>query len=86
MSQLPLLAVTMGEPAGIGPEVALKAWLARHEDGLPPFFWIGGPAVIAERARDCGLESVHFLTNQKLAMMARRYLRDLRRDAIIDYR
>jgi len=27
-----------------------------------------------------------FLTNQRLAMMARRYMRDLRRDAIIDYR
>ncbi|MDA0338992.1 MAG: peptidylprolyl isomerase [Proteobacteria bacterium] len=27
-----------------------------------------------------------FLSNQKLSMMARRYLRDLRRDAIIDYR
>lgn len=27
-----------------------------------------------------------FLSNQRLAMMARRYLRDLRRDAIIDYR
>lgn len=32
------------------------------------------------------LEIDDFLTNQKLAMMARRYLRDLRRDAIIDYR
>jgi peptidyl-prolyl cis-trans isomerase SurA len=27
-----------------------------------------------------------FLTNQRLSMMARRYMRDLRRDAIIDYR
>lgn len=27
-----------------------------------------------------------FLSNQRLAMMARRYLRDLRRDAIIDYK
>jgi peptidyl-prolyl cis-trans isomerase SurA len=26
------------------------------------------------------------LTNQRLSMMARRYLRDLRQDAIIDYR
>lgn len=32
------------------------------------------------------LEIDDFLTNQKLAMMSRRYLRDLRRDAIIDYR
>jgi len=32
------LAVTMGEPAGIGGEVALKAWLRRGE--LPPFLVI----------------------------------------------
>lgn len=46
----------MGEPAGIGPEVAIKAWLARREADIPPFAWIGGTAVIAERARQCGLE------------------------------
>ena len=32
------LALTMGEPAGIGGEIALRAWLARQEHGLPPFF------------------------------------------------
>ncbi len=30
------VALTMGEPAGIGGEIALKAWLRRGE-GLPPF-------------------------------------------------
>jgi 4-hydroxythreonine-4-phosphate dehydrogenase len=34
------LALTMGEPAGIGGEIALRAWLARHEQGVPPFFLI----------------------------------------------
>lgn len=56
MAQLPLLAMTMGEPAGVGPEVAIKAWLARREADIPPFAWIGGTAVIAERARECGLD------------------------------
>lgn len=56
MTQLPPIAVTMGEPAGVGPEVAIKAWLARREAELPAFFWIGGPGVIAERARECGLD------------------------------
>src|SRR5277367_4358244 len=35
------LAVTMGEPAGIGGELVLKAWLQR--DSLPPFFAIDDP-------------------------------------------
>ena len=30
------LALTMGEPAGIGGEIALQAWLRRGA-GVPPF-------------------------------------------------
>ncbi len=36
------LALTMGEPAGIGGEIALKAWL-RRGDGVPPFYLIDDP-------------------------------------------
>ena len=36
----PATAVTMGEPAGIGIEVTLKAWLQREEAALAPFFLI----------------------------------------------
>src|SRR4030081_3902039 len=32
----------MGEPAGIGGEIALKAWLRRGE-GVPPFYLIDDP-------------------------------------------
>ncbi|MGB7287686.1 MAG: 4-hydroxythreonine-4-phosphate dehydrogenase PdxA [Salaquimonas sp.] len=35
------LVVSMGEPAGIGPEVILKAWQARETKKLSPFFVIG---------------------------------------------
>ena len=36
------VALSCGEPSGIGPEIALKAWQAiGHE---VPFFWIGDPA------------------------------------------
>lgn len=35
------LAVTLGDPAGIGPEIVAAAWAARREAGLPPFFAIG---------------------------------------------
>lgn len=37
------MAVSMGEPAGIGPEVTLKAWLKRREKALERFFVIGDP-------------------------------------------
>ncbi|MCW3836747.1 4-hydroxythreonine-4-phosphate dehydrogenase PdxA [Sphingomonas canadensis] len=35
------LAVAMGDPAGIGPEIVAKAWKARELHSLPPFFTIG---------------------------------------------
>ncbi|HWI26672.1 MAG TPA: 4-hydroxythreonine-4-phosphate dehydrogenase PdxA [Stellaceae bacterium] len=38
------LALTMGEPAGIGGEIALLAWLRRSEAGIPPFFLLDDPA------------------------------------------
>ncbi len=33
----------MGEPAGIGGEIALQAWQCRGEAGLPPFFLLDDP-------------------------------------------
>lgn len=44
------LALTMGEPAGIGAEIALKAWLGRT-DAVPPFFLIDDAARVAALAR-----------------------------------
>ncbi|MFN4310554.1 MAG: 4-hydroxythreonine-4-phosphate dehydrogenase PdxA [Ferrovibrio sp.] len=38
------LAVTMGEPAGIGGEIALQSWLRRNDAALPPFLLIDDPA------------------------------------------
>lgn len=35
------LAITMGDPAGIGPEIIAKAWNVRQEHGLSPFFVVG---------------------------------------------
>jgi 4-hydroxythreonine-4-phosphate dehydrogenase len=37
------LALTMGEPAGIGGEIAMRAWLARGQQAVPPFFIIDDP-------------------------------------------
>lgn len=38
----PPIALTSGEPAGIGPEITVKAWEALG--ARLPFFWIGDPA------------------------------------------
>ncbi len=35
------LAIALGDPAGIGPEIVGKSWEARHSAGLPPFFAVG---------------------------------------------
>ena len=51
------LAVTMGEPAGIGGELTLKAWLARRGGGRP-FFTIDCPFRLTELAHRLGLDVV----------------------------
>jgi 4-hydroxythreonine-4-phosphate dehydrogenase len=50
------LALTMGEPAGIGGEIALMAW-ARRSDGLRPFFLLDDPDRLAALSRRIGLET-----------------------------
>lgn len=50
------LALTMGEPAGIGPEITLKAWLMRRGRLRVPFFVIGDPALYAMLAKHHGLD------------------------------
>ncbi|NVO17686.1 MAG: 4-hydroxythreonine-4-phosphate dehydrogenase PdxA [Rhodoplanes sp.] len=50
------LALTIGEPAGIGPDIALLAWLRRETAALPPFFLLADPAFMAARARRLGLD------------------------------
>lgn len=40
----------MGEPAGIGGEITLKAWLKRDGAGVPPFFLIADAGHLAHEA------------------------------------
>ena len=40
------LAVSLGDPAGIGAEVIAKSWERRQAQGLPPFFAVGDAAAI----------------------------------------
>ena len=59
---LPPLALTMGEPSGIGPDITLAAWRRRRELSLPTFYCLADPDLLAARARalgvDCPIETV----------------------------
>jgi 4-hydroxythreonine-4-phosphate dehydrogenase len=44
------LALTLGEPAGIGPDIAFAAWRRRAELDLPPFYLLADPSFVARRA------------------------------------
>ena len=49
------LALSLGDPAGVGPELACAAWLERRVAGLGPFFVVGSIAVLAGAAQARGL-------------------------------
>ena len=49
----PPLAMTMGDPAGIGPELALAAWRDRTPEA--PFVVFAAPGILAAAARRAGL-------------------------------
>lgn len=55
MSPLPL-AISLGDPAGIGPELTVEAWARREDAGLAPFAVIGGGNILREAARTRGIE------------------------------
>jgi 4-hydroxythreonine-4-phosphate dehydrogenase len=44
------LALTLGEPAGIGPDITFAAWRRRTELDLPPFYLLGDPKFVARCA------------------------------------
>lgn len=49
------LVVSLGEPAGIGPDIILSAYSQRVAHGLPPFYVVGDVGVLTDRARMLGL-------------------------------
>jgi 4-hydroxythreonine-4-phosphate dehydrogenase len=49
------LALTLGEPAGIGPDLAIDVWRRREALALPPFYLVADPDHIAARARALGV-------------------------------
>src|SRR5690606_41353260 len=52
---MPTLAVSIGEPSGIGPEVIIAAWRMRKAAALPAFYVLGDAALLAARAGRLGL-------------------------------
>ena len=50
------LAVSLGDPAGVGPELLAQAWARRAELRLPVFFAVGGARLLAAAALARGLD------------------------------
>jgi 4-hydroxythreonine-4-phosphate dehydrogenase len=50
------IALTLGEPAGIGLDIALIAYAQRDSLKLPPFYLVADRACVARRARLLGLD------------------------------
>ncbi len=50
------LALTLGEPAGIGPDLALAVWHRRAELDIPRFYLVADPDFLGRRARRLGLD------------------------------
>ncbi|MHC1549540.1 4-hydroxythreonine-4-phosphate dehydrogenase PdxA [Phyllobacterium sp. K27] len=48
------IAVSCGDPSGIGPEIAIACWLKRKELRLSPFFLLADPKLIEARAKLTG--------------------------------
>lgn len=49
------LAVSLGDPAGVGPELIAAAWAQRDEHGLLPFVVAGGAEILKAAAERRGL-------------------------------
>ena len=67
------LAVTMGDPAGVGLDITLNAWLTRAAHDLPAFYVIADPRAIRRRAEMLGLDVPQIETD---ADNARRHFGD----------
>jgi 4-hydroxythreonine-4-phosphate dehydrogenase len=70
------LALTLGDPAGIGPDIALLAYAARLVEEIPPFLWIGDPDVLAARADALDL-AVPLVTVADPALAVERFAEEL---------
>ncbi len=56
MSSPAPLAVSLGDPAGVGPELIAEAWARREAERLPPFFVVEGKGLLSAAAESRGLK------------------------------
>ena len=61
------LALTLGEPAGIGPDLALSVWRRRKELGIPAFYVVGDQDFLARRAIQLGIDVPIAITTPRAA-------------------
>lgn len=65
---MPPLALTMGEPAGIGPDLIVQLYADRRALDLPVFAVHGSPDLLAARAKRLGLDiGIEAVTPQQTA-------------------
>lgn len=50
----PPLALTAGDPSGVGPEIVIAAWEMREQLSLPPFYVLSDPKLLESRAARLG--------------------------------
>jgi len=68
VSELPPIAITMGDPAGISGEITIKAWAEQHKLSRYPFFLIDDPNRILKIANDLEIHlPIHLIDRPGLA-------------------
>ncbi len=48
------IALTIGEPAGIGPDILIAAWRQRHSASVPAFYCLGDADLLRSRSQQLG--------------------------------
>jgi len=56
MAEAAPLAISLGDPAGVAPELIADAWTKRDAEGLVPFFVVSGARVLVAAARSRGMD------------------------------
>lgn len=65
------LALTLGEPAGIGPDITLAAWSRRYELDVPPFYVVGDADFLTARAAPAGISVQRISQHETFAVFER---------------
>ena len=61
------LAVSLGDPAGVGPELIVEAWARREPEALPPFVVIGSELILQQAAAARGIEILTYILDDRSA-------------------